>query len=495
MIVRIESSRSPQPNQIEEIREQLMRRNPGISIIVFALSFAALLAPANGDVRLHGLFGDNMVLQRDCEIPVWGTAAAGEKVVVAMAGQTNTTTADAQGKWSLRLEKLPQGGPYDMIVEGNNRVEIRNVMLGEVWLCSGQSNMAMTVARSRDAAQEIAAADFPEIRMFRVPRVSSPEPRDDVQGNWLVCDPKTVGGFSATAFFFGRKLHKDLNVPVGLINSSVGGTPIDFWTSAAAQETMFADSEVKKADSSMTAPVANAGNLYNGMIAPLAPYAIRGAIWYQGERNSKQGDPYLYRFQLPALVANWRRDWKQGDFPFYWVQLPNFTAPQKEPSETNGWVLVREGMLEALATPNTGMAVTIDVGEERDIHPKNKQDVGLRLALWALARTYGQKVVYSGPLFKTCEIQEEKVLLTFDVAGSALATRDNEALHGFAIAGEDRKFVWAEARITGDGIEVSSPEVPRPVAVRYAWASNPVGNLVNREGLPASPFRTDDWKE
>ncbi len=466
---------------------------PLVSVLVLTL-LAVPVAPASGDVQLAGLFTDNAVLQRGRTIPVWGTAEADEEVTVVLGDQTVKARAGKNGRWQVSFKELEAGGPHSLVVEGKNRVSVKNLLIGEVWLCSGQSNMAMTVSRSQNPQSEIAAADFPQIRMFTVPRGGAAEPRDDVEGQWRVCSPQTVGRFSATAYFFGRKLHQELNVPVGLINSSVGGTPIEYWTSRQVQEKMFADEKVKAINPTVTAADKNAGNLYNAMIVPLAPYAIRGATWYQGERNSKKGDSRLYQFQLPAMITNWRDIWGQGEFPFLWVQLPNFQAEQTKPSETSGWVLVREGMLKALATPNTGMAVTVDVGEARDIHPKNKQDVGLRLALWALGKTYGNELVHRGPLVKSHKIDGGKVVIVFDAAGSQLATTDDQPLKGFAIAGKDKNFVWAEATLTGNTVEISSPQVSKPLAVRYSWAANPIGNLANKEGLPASPFRTDNWE-
>jgi sialate O-acetylesterase len=457
--------------------------------------FVAITSTANADVQLAGLFVDNAVLQRDQPIPIWGTATANEEVSIALAGQTAKTKAREDGRWKVIMPKLEAGGPHSLVVECKNRVEIKNLLVGEVWLCSGQSNMAWTVSRAKNPQSEIAAADFPKIRMFTVPRGGASEARTDVKGDWQVCSPKTVGRFSATAYYFGRKLHQELNVPVGLINSSVGGTPIEFWTSRAAQEKMFADKKVKVIKPSVTTAGKNAGQLYNAMIAPLAPYAIRGAIWYQGERNTKQGDSRLYRFQLPAMIGNWREIWGQGDFPFLWVQLPNFMGQQTKPTETSGWVLVREGMLKSLSTNNTGMAVTVDVGEARDIHPKNKQDVGLRLALWALAKSYGKELVHRGPLVKSQKIEGGKFVIEFDAAGSQLATAGDQPLKSFALAGEDKNFVWAQAKIDGNTVVVSSPQITKPVAVRYSWAANPIGNLTNKEGLPASPFRTDNWDE
>lgn len=491
------------------------------------------------DVRLPGVFSDHMVLQSEAPLPVWGWAEPGEKVTVRLGEQIETATADAAGRWSLKLRPMNAGGPRELKVEAHNTVRVADVLLGEVWLCSGQSNMAMSVAASAHFDEERQAADYPPIRMFTVNRVAAQAPEENCDGDWKVCSPETVGGFSATAYFFGRRLHRQLGVPVGLINSSWGGTPVQAWTrledqqAVAKLEPMLAnwqeqiaafDAEAAKQahEQQMAAwekKVAEAkaagrqpprkprppvnprfsphrpANLYNGMIAPLVPYALRGAIWYQGESNAGRYNASLYGLQLITMINNWRRVWNQGDFPFLWVQLPNYRSPQQQPVETSGWVIVQEQMLRTLAVPNTGMAVTIDVGEADDIHPKNKQDVGKRLALWALGTTYGKDLVYSGPLYRSASKHDGKTVVRFDHADGGLVAKGGGPLRGFAIAGPDREFVWAEARIDGHTVVVSSPQVQEPAAVRYAWASNPQGNLCNQAGLPASPFRTDDWPE
>lgn len=510
---------------------------------LFALLILGLTSLAAADVKLPGVFGDHMVLQRETPVPVWGWADPGEKVTVILGEQSKTATADANGKWSLKLDPLKAGGPLVLKVQGKNSVERTDVLVGEVWLCSGQSNMAMTVGGVKDKQAEIDSADHPQIRMMTVARRPSADPKDDAAGDWQVSSPQTVAGFSAAAYFFGRELQQKLNVPVGLINSSWGGTPIQAWTSQKDQEAdpelapivksylnavatytpekAQADYEKKLANWEKARAKAkdegkpfiarkpelskepglspNPGTLYNGMIAPLAPYAIRGAIWYQGEANA--GNYKIYGLQMKTMIANWRTIWGEGDFPFLFVQLPNFVgglakgaepAPAK-PSE-NGWPWIREQFLRTLAVPNTGMAVTIDIGEPDDIHPKNKQDVGKRLAQWALAKTYGKEVAPSGPLYKSMRIDGGKIILEFDhVDGGLVVCGDKPK--GFAIAGEDKKFVWADAKIEGKTVVVSSDEVKQPTAVRYAWANNPDCNLFNKAGLPASPFRTDDWAE
>jgi len=507
--------------------------------ILLALILSAAVAPAAwADVGLPAMFSDHMVLQREIGLPVWGWADPGEKVAVTLGDETKTAVADNAGKWSVTLAAQRAGGPHTLTVKGKNTVQISDVLVGEVWLASGQSNMAMTVARAANFAEEQAAANHPRLRMFTVNRVPAETPQERCEGTWQVSSPESVGSFSATAYFFGRELHEQLDVPVGLINSSWGGTPVQAWTSLEVQQAlpdlqpMLEDwqrridaydpeaakaqyekqmarwpEQVKKAKEAGRRPPRRPrapvdprlsqhrpANLYNGMIAPLVPYALRGAIWYQGESNAGGEAPHLYGLQLTAMIKNWRSVWGQGDFPFEWVQLPNFREPQQQPVETSGWVIVQEQMLKSLALDNTGMAVTIDVGEADDIHPKNKQDVGKRLALWALGTTYGKQIVYSGPLYRCHRKQEGEIVVEFDHVGGGLAAKGDK-LKGFAVAGADKAFVFADAKIVGQTVVVSSKEVADPVAVRYAWAANPDCNLYNDAGLPASPFRTDDWKE
>ena len=423
-------------------------------------------------VYLDGLFNDHMVLQRDKKVPVWGITQPGVEVTVEFSGQKKTVKGGESGEWMIHLDPMPANfkGQTLIVSGGGHTVEVKDVLVGEVWLCSGQSNMAMTVQKSADFVKEAAAAAM----LSRIRHVTIPTTRGrnslSVKVDWIVCDDKTVGRFSATAFFFGREIHRELKVPVGLINSSVGGTPIERWTGPK-----------------------NAGDLYQAKIAPLVPYAIRGAIWYQGESNTRGKDPAAYAGKLAGLIRGWREVWGQGDFPFYFVQLPDFRAPQEKPVEDTGWVLNREAMVKVLANPNTGMAVTLGLGDARDIHPKQKQGVGRRLSLWALAETYGRKIVYSGPLYRSMRQRGGKITLSFDHVGGGLAAKSGGKLEGFAIAGADRRFVWADARIKGKTVVVSSGKVLKPAAVRYAWASNPKFSLVNKAGLVASPFRTDDW--
>ena len=650
----------------------------------------ALLASSHlrAEVRLPAIVGDNMVLQRGVAVPVWGRAEPGEKIVVRFAGQEKHAVAGKDGKWLAKLDSLKASAEARALRVSSDKqtsLELKNVLVGEVWLCSGQSNMQRSVGAAKNGRKEIATADRPSIRLFTVACQTATTPQSDCRGAWRVCSPKTVPGFSAVGYFFGRKLHDELDVPIGLINSSWGGTVAEAWTSArtlreklpefapsldrlAGRETqeqkaealyqkrlaefnaecakMFALEEdlasaAKWADpklddgewktttlpgnweagplpgadgmvwfrktlelpkawagkevilrpgpidevdvtwfngiqvgargrsrtrevefwnvpreyrvpgklvkagpnlvairvtdivgqgglwgqpaATMFAELANGSDatkvslagewrywpeflvpprphsprspnrpslLYNAMIHPLVPFALRGAIWYQGESNA--GRPAQYRRLLPALIGDWRRAWQTDDFPFLIVQLANFMEPMDLPQESQ-WAALREAQLQTLAVPQTGLAVAIDIGEAKDIHPRNKQDVGRRLARWALAKTYGKELTYSGPLYKSMKVEGDKIRIHFSHVGGGLVAKGG-ALKHFAIAGEDRKFVWAKAVIDGETIVVSCPQVPAPAAVRYAWANNPEGcNLYNRADLPASPFRTDDW--
>jgi len=486
------------------------------------------------DIRLPAVIGDNMVLQRGRKAPMWGWAQPGEKIAVTGDWQSLGwhTTADNDGKWMILIDPPRQtDGRYTMTFRGNNTIEIKNILVGEVWVCSGQSNMEWPVRSSVNAEKEIAAADYPTIRLFTVQHKVAEAPQSDCEGNWQSCSPETIGGFSAVGYFFGRELHRELDLPIGLIQTSWGGTPAEAWTSKEAlqakpecepilqryaeavqrypqakkeyeQQLRDWEEAVDKAKAKgqnrprrphlpfgPEHPHAPAG-LYNGMIAPLIPYAIRGAIWYQGESNA--GRAYQYRTVFPTMIQDWRIKWRQGDFPFLFVQLANFRDVKPEPVDSD-WAELREAQLMTLSLPNTGMAVIIDIGEAHDIHPKNKQDVGKRLALWALAKTHGKDVTYSGPLLKSTEIRADRVILHFDHVDGGLVADGGGPLKGFAIAAADRKFIWADAKIAGEAVVVSSEQISKPVAVRYAWADNPVCNLYNEDGLPASPFRTDDW--
>jgi len=634
----------------------------------------------NAEVRLPAIIGDNMVLQQGVKVRIWGNARPGERVIVTVKDKSASTVADAQGHWQVWLDPLKAGGPLELTVKGDNVLTIKNVLAGEVWLCSGQSNMEWPLVNTIGGAEAVAQANYPEIRLFTVTKNTSTTPLADLEGHWVVTTPDAAAHFSAVGYFFGRELYQQLKVPVGLINSSWGGTPAEAWTRHEAllsspelkpildkyesslnalpeakeayaralaeweeknlyidagnkgEALGYADPKVSTADwSKMDLPkqfetagllvdgavwfrkeldlpaswagkdlvlnlppiddqdttyfngtkvgatgretpnsymvprkyvvpgslvragrdviavrvfdsageggfsrggafsigpggaeaialggvwdykveqalepkhpdwgsrpeavgVSNQNNpsvLYNAMMAPLVQFAIRGVIWYQGESNA--GRAYQYRTLFPTMIRDWRSAWG-SKLPFYFVQLANWHANKAEPDESD-WAELREAQMMTLREPQTGMAVTIDIGDENDIHPRNKLDVGRRLAAWALAGTYGQKVIPSGPLFESYIVNGSEVRIRFKHA-DGLKTIDGGPLKGFAVAGEDRRFVWADARIDGDTVIVSSSKISKPVAVRYGWADNPIANLYNKAGLPASPFRTDDW--
>jgi len=633
-------------------------------VLCFGLHTSAGLA----DVRLPAIFSDHMVLQQGTKIAVWGWASPGEKVAVSLGKAAARSEADESGRWKVELPPQKPGRGFDLEVRGDNSIRLRDVLVGEVWLCSGQSNMEFPLQRTTSGAQDVAAANHPEIRLFLVPKNSVLHPAEDVQAKWEVCTPESAAGFSAVGYYFGLELHKRLKVPVGMIGTSWGGTNVEEWTSPEflANEADFApiherweksgednkrlfreplqheiwlddvrllpraekdperlvddfedgdlinrlggrwicgqsSSEVvdtqgearralkvtgrlKPGDfphvqvewapdegtadlraykalsfkvrgrgflkfhslqptitdfdhyvdppfavtdewrtvtvdltnlkqagwgvqlpltsealtgaqfefvSGVTPMVRPPSGLFNGMIAPMVPYSLRGFAWYQGEGNA--GRSYQYRKLLPALIRSWRSAWDSEDLAFLVVQLPNYRPRRAEPSES-GWAELREAqLLTARRVPHVGLAVTIDQGQAEDVHPRNKTEVGRRLALQAFSIVYGLPGVASGPIFKSWKRDGPAIRVRFESTGGGLVVKDGEPLRGFAIAGEDRKFVWAEARVEGDEVVVSSAKVAAPVAVRYGWADNPEAKLYNREGLPTSPFRTDEW--
>lgn len=489
--------------------------------------FLSLLVVAGlpAEIRLPALFGDHMVLQRDRPVHVWGWADAGETVTVEFLGQTASDVAGESGRWEVYLEPAIAGGPHELLVAGSNSIRLEDVQVGEVWVASGQSNMVWPVARSMNAEEEAAAAMHPAIRYFKVGLDTAASPRDDVEGNWQVVSPETAGELSGVAYFFARHLRERMDVPFGIIQSAWGGTPAEAWTGlqamgehaqlvglvtgiarAAAEarpghEAALADwrEQAAEAKANGTDPPRQPrsprslqdhhqpGALFNAMVEPLTPYAIRGVIWYQGENNAGRGQGVLYRQLFRTLIEDWRRAWALGPLPFLFVQLANYGRVP----ETSTWPELREAQAMALGLAHTGMAVTIDIGNPTDIHPRNKQEVGRRLALAARAVAYGERdVQHSGPLFRQATQGDGgTVRLWFEHAGGGLQARGG-ALEGFEVAGPDGAFVAAEARIHGHTVVVSSPEVSEPLHVRYAWAADPPGNLVNGAGLPAAPFRT-----
>jgi sialate O-acetylesterase len=442
------------------------------------------------------LFQDHAVLQADKPVPVWGTAAPGEHVRVSFAGQSVGATAGADGRWIAVLAPLATSVTgADLTIEGRTAVTLHDVLVGEVWLCSGQSNMEFSVDeggayRVANAPEEVAAARWPLVRQFKVARRASAVPVDTAGGDWVVCSPQTVAHFTAVGYFFARDLCARLGVPVGLINSSWGGTPVESWMSPAALAAFpgFANGHPMAGAAPPAGDPWVPASLFNGMIHPLLPYAIRGALWYQGEANA--GHPAEYAKHFPAMITAWRAHFGEGDFPFFWVQLANFNPPHSPPGEP--WAFLREAQARALALPATGQAVAIDIGEAGNIHPRNKQEVGRRLALLAKAKVYSLPVDASGPVFLRAEPEGAALRLRFSSAGDGLTAAD-KPLQSFEVAGADRVFHPAAAVIHGDTILVQSPAVARPVAVRYAWKNAPEANLFNGAGLPAAPFRSDDW--
>ncbi|HEX8072682.1 MAG TPA: sialate O-acetylesterase [Pyrinomonadaceae bacterium] len=504
-----------------------------------ALWAAALVlaapAVARAEVALPDVLADAMVLQRGVRVPVWGRAAPGETVTVSFAGQTKKTLAGGDGRWLVWLDPLKANAtPATLTVSGTNKIELKDVLVGEVWLVAGQSNIQFTLAETREAAAAIAAANHPLIRLFNVSRQVAFKHKPPPLATWQPCAPESVREFSAAGYYFAVELQQELGVPVGVINSSYGGSQAEAWTPV---EYLLADAELKatvertkvwdeerarvkveyeeqirqwreQADKARAAgarpspspPVPDAlreyriaASIYDGMIAPLIPFPVRGAFWYQGESNEARAQQY--GILLPTMIRAWRERWGQGDFPFGIVQLPNYRDPKAEPAD-EAWSHLREWQRRAaVATRNAGLIVTIDIGEAHDIHPKNKLDVGRRMARWALADVYGRRLTATGPMFRELKVNGSKLVLKFDDVGKGLRVRDGDKLDEFAVAGADRKWHWAEARIVGkDRVEVWSPAVAAPVAARYAFNNNPRHpNLTNDTGLPAAPFRTDDW--
>ena len=449
-------------------------------------------------VTLPPFFNCNMVLQQGIEIPVWGWASKGEKVTVTLDKNTVSTRTDKNGKWRVSLPKMNYGGPYKMTIKGKNFRTIENVMIGEVWVCSGQSNMEFKVSGTKNAETEIAAANYPNIRLFTVKKRVSKEPMDNLEdGEWWECTPQSVPTFSAVGYFFGRNLYEQLKVPIGLIHTSWGGTVAETWTSAEtiAKDADFSEMLTKLKSVDMAAakvgPNAYPTLLYNGMLNPIIPYGIRGAIWYQGESNASRAQQYKRVF--PNMIKDWRTKWNQGNFPFLFVQLANFKKPVTEPSESD-WAELREAQTQTLQLENTGMATIIDVGAADNIHPTDKQTVGYRLSLAARKVAYGENLVYTGPTYKEMKIDKNKIFITFDNVGAGLKVNNKYGyINGFTIASKDGDFKWAKAiAVNQNTVMVISEAVQNPEAVRYGWADNPDDlNLYNVEGLPANPFRTD----
>lgn len=501
---------------------------PLLSLVLAVLSQSVPVLLA--EVSLAPLFRDGAILQQGKPLPVWGRAAAGEKVTVEFSGQRRSVQADADGRWSIMLEPLPLSRQSaEMVVTGGNVVRIADILVGEVWICSGQSNMEWPVKAAADPEREIAAASHSLIRQIKIPRTVAEAPADTVAGEWTVCSPKTVGDFTAVGYFFGRTLLRELDVPIGLINTSWGGTQIESWISpeglksesafstvferwkqlladfpAADEKYRAALAKYEKAKAEAEAagrefqrrpprPAEGPGSrwmpagLYNAMVHPLVPYAIRGVIWYQGESNAARFPEYALLFQ--TLISQWRKVFGQGDLPFLFVQLANLERAKD--SSGVQWAFLREAQASVLSLPATGMATAVDIGDPTNIHPKNKQEVGRRLALIALASVYEKGGDYSGPIFQSAKADGSAMRITFGHAKGLTLLGDPPS--GFELAGADKVFHPATAKIEGDTVIAISRDVKKPVAVRYAWQNNPPSRLYNAAGLPAPPFRSDDW--
>ncbi len=510
--------------------------NKLLLLFVLAIPFAA-----HAELKLPAVIGDHMVLQQKQTNRIWGWDAPGTKVTVEFAGQTRSSEAGADGRWDVKLDPLPANAkPQVLAITGSSKREIQDVLIGEVWMCSGQSNMGFTVGGDFKGDIEAAASNLPNLRLIKVPNVGTQELQNDFKGEWKPSNAESAKPFTAVGFFFGRYLHQILGVPVGLIDNAWGGSAAEAWI---RRETIEKDPRFKmlldgwkqreielgsdKAKADYEAALANwnvnvealkkaglkpgqqlprppnspqqtlggnarPGNIFAGVVNPTLGYGIKGVIWYQGESNA--GRAWEYAQLFPFMIEQWRKEWQQGDFPFYWVQLADFMAEKAEPGDSS-WAELRETQTKTMKLPNTGQAVIIDLGEGKDIHPKNKYDVAARLVRWALVKDYGQNFAYRSPEFKRVAIDGAKATITLDMFGGKLRPFDVQDARGFAICGEDKVWHLARGKIVAeDRIEVSSDQVAKPVAVRYAWADNPVCNLFSDQGLPVTPFRTDDFE-
>ncbi|MGC2161151.1 MAG: sialate O-acetylesterase [Silvibacterium sp.] len=492
-----------------------------------ALAFLFIATSTQAEVTVPNILSSHMVLQRNRPIHLWGWADPGEQVTATLHSSTASAKADGLGLWSLYLPPEPAGGPYQVTIAGTNRVVLDDVMIGDVWFASGQSNMQLPLMGFPGSAvvtngdEEIRNATQPELRLLHIPDKAAPYPQRNQSASWTLCTPETAASFSAAAYFFGREIARREHVTVGLIDSSWGGTPAEAWVSMdslgadASLMPVFSEwahisddyvdfprliAQEKREDAAALAagkprpdhpwhPDLDSWSpswLYNGMIAPAVNYPIKGVIWYQGETNSAVERAAMYQRIFPALINDWRRQWQQGDFPFLFVQISAYTSVPAE-----DWAVVREAQRRTLSLANTAMAVTIDIGNPTNVHPADKQDVGHRLALAARALAYGEPVEYSGPAYRQTTVDGSELQLWFDHAASGLVAKGGGPLTGFEIAGEDHNFVPATARIDGETVLVSSPQVSNPQYVRYGWANYPTVNLFNAAGLPASPFTTE----
>jgi sialate O-acetylesterase len=514
-----------------------MRTGHSNFCLIAALAMAVPVG-ARGDVTLAPVFGDHAVLQRGKPVPVWGTAAAGESVTVSFHGQSISAKAGPDGRWSANLAALDASSdPADLVVSGSSTITLHDIVVGEVWLCSGQSNMEFTVDdgggyRVERPEIETANAKYPLIRQLRIERTVATSPATTVKtSGWIAASPETAGGFTAVGYFFARDIYRALGVPIGIIDSPWGGTPIESWMSDAARaSTSIAATLEQRWKASMAEwppqrvaqyakdsaawdkaveeeqlhhiknrlswPVPPAtrdspmlpGGLYNAMISPLEPCSIRGILWYQGESNTAHPDEYGELFS--AMIRSWRKAFGQGNLPFYFVQIANFGNEYE--FADRGWARLREGQQQALSLPATGMAVTVDIGEARNIHPRNKQEVGRRLALLARTRVYSIPPDLTGPVFRSAEREANAMRVRFNYTGDEITSRDGP-VRSAEVAGADKVFHPAYAQVDVDSLLVSSPDVPEPVAVRYAWTNAPTANLFGDDGLPVPPFRSDRW--
>lgn len=511
------------PNEVIQGMTGSSKRPRRIPVFLFLLGFSlAWIARASAEVTLPTVLADHMVLQRGLPTHVWGMSASREAVTITFRSESRATTADDLGRWSVYFSPGEAGGPYQMVVKATNTITLNDILVGDVWVASGQSNMEFPMRYADNAPAEIAAAKYPEIRFFRVDHHPSDFPQANVEAKtWTACTPETVADSSAVAYYFAREVQSKIHVPIGLIETFWGGTAAESWTSLPS---LTADSALMPVFTARAATVAGESTtrlqrkhdeeladaqakaegkpvpdrpwhpdfdawapsaLFNGMIAPLTPFAIRGVIWYQGEANSGAERAPLYARVFQTMIRDWRKAWGEGDFPFLFVQIANWNTPPEEL-----WPDVRDAQRQTLALRNTAMAVTIDIGDAVDIHPKNKHDVGVRLALAARALTYGEKLEWSGPLYRQVTPEEHALRVWFD-HGNGLNAK-GATLTGFEVAGTDGKYSPAEAKIEGESVVVSSAAVPAPVSVRYGWAANPTCNLYNRAGLPASPFQAPE---
>lgn len=468
---------------------------------------------AVAETKLSSIFSDHMVLQQKQANPVWGWDDPGTEVTVTIAGQSHKAKAGDDGRWEVKLTEMPANAePTEMKIAGTSEVSVKDILVGEVWLCSGQSNMGWSLNDSFGQDLTKLAADQPGIRMITIPAVGTQELQTDFGGKWQISNAHSAANFSAVGYYFGKSLHEILGVPVGLINNAWGGSAAEAWVQRGVlekdgrfnayieswrqKEQQFEKGELdEETTTKLKQELSNQhrpGNLYAGMLHPITGYGIKGTIWYQGETNA--GRAYQYDDLMNLLITTWRKDWGQGDFPFYFVQLADFQDETPDPGDSS-WAELREAQTNTLREiPNTGQAVITDLGESNDIHPREKREVAERLLRWALAKDYGYEIAYRSPEFREMEIKEGKAIISFDHTGGGLKTSDVTPVRGFAICGADGKWINAEGKIIGENrIEVSSAEVPEPTAVRYAWATNPVCNVLSKEGLPLTPFRTDDF--